>query len=664
MPPAPPADDANITANIKKLQGPILVLGASGFIGANILHTLLRTRQDVLGTATRTPAWRLEGLPPAQLRIADLLVESNLDGLLRDVRPRTVFDCIAYGAYSFETDSALIYRTNFTFLTRLIEKLSQNEVACYLHAGSSSEYGDRANGPSEDDPAAPNSDYAVSKLAAAALINYYGKKKRFPCANLRLYSVYGPMEDSSRLIPTMICRGVEDKYPPFVDPEISRDFVYVDDATEAFVDAALELSEEDYGESFNIGSGQKTTIAQAAAVARELMGISQEPEFSMPARQWDMPDWYANPAKAHKRLHWRARTSFRDGLAKTICWYKSLPDKQAYQRSSKRFALDTHHSVSAVIACHNDGADIPKLYERLKATFSKLNVDYEIIFVNDGGTDDSEEAIRALSRNDRRVVGISHSRSFGSQAALRGGMEIAVKNSCVLLDGNLADPPELIEQFVAKWKEGFDVVYGRRRNDDAALPVRVSQRLFYRVFNAFSYLPIPKDAGDFSLLDKRVVAALLQFPERDLFIRGVRAYAGFRQVGVDYSRARVPRRAGRDSLMRRFMRAKQGVLSFSNVPLSILSFFGVVLMLASIVLGTAQIIIRLVDPQRSVSGITTLLLAIFFFGAVNAFALGLVGEYIGRIFEEVKQRPHFIRRTFIKDGEIRPAAESAPRSQS
>jgi len=106
------------------------------------------------------------------------------------------------------------------------------------------------------------------------------------------------------------------------------------------------------------------------------------------------------------------------------------------------------------------------------------------------------------------------------------------------------------------------------------------------------------------------------------------------------------------------------VLSFSNVPLSILSFFGVVLMLASIVLGTAQIIIRLVDPQRSVSGITTLLLAIFFFGAVNAFALGLVGEYIGRIFEEVKQRPHFIRRTFIKDGEIRPAAESAPRSQS
>jgi dolichol-phosphate mannosyltransferase len=376
-----------------------------------------------------------------------------------------------------------------------------------------------------------------------------------------------------------------------------------------------------------------------------------------------VPDWYANPEKAHQRLAWRARTSFRDGLARTIAWFKSLPDRAAYQRSSKRFALDTHHSVSAIVACHNDAPRIPQIYERLQTAFARLQVDYEIIFVNDGSTDDSEEAIRALSRNDRRVLGISHSRPFGSQAALRGGMETAVKNCCVLMDGSLADPPELIEQFVARWKEGFDVVYGRRRNDEVTLPLRMSQWLFYRLFNAFSYLPIPKDAGDFSLLDKRVVAALLQFPERDLFIRGVRAFAGFRQVGVDYSRARVSRRGGRDTLMRRFMRAKQGVLSFSNVPLSILSFFGVALMLVIIVLGTVQVIIRLVDPHRSVSGITTLLLAIFFFGAVNAFALGLVGEYIGRIFEEVKQRPHFIRRTFIKDGEIRPAAETAPRSQ-
>jgi dolichol-phosphate mannosyltransferase len=382
----------------------------------------------------------------------------------------------------------------------------------------------------------------------------------------------------------------------------------------------------------------------------------------MPARNWDVPDWYANPAKAQQRLSWRARTSFADGLTRTVAWYKSLPDKQAYQRSSKRFALDTRHSVSAVVACHNDAAEIPALYERLKGTFFKLNVDYEVIFVNDGSTDDSEEVIRALSRNDRRIVGISHSRRFGSQAAFRGGMEIAVKNSCVLLDGGLTDPPELIEQFVAKWQEGFDVVYGRRRNDELSLPWRLAQRLFYRLFNAFSYLPIPKDAGDFSLLDKRVVAALLQFPERDLFIRGIRAFAGFRQVGVDYSRGRAPRRSGRDGLLRNFMRAKQGVLSFSNVPLSILSFFGVALMVASIVMGAVQIILKLLYPQRSVSGITTLLLAIFFFGAVNAFALGLVGEYIGRIFEEVKQRPHFIRRTFIKDGEIRPAAESAPRS--
>ena len=148
---------------------------------------------------------------------------------------------------------------------------------------------------------------------------------------------------------------------------------------------------------------------------------------------------------------------------------------------------------------------------------TELNVDHEIIFVNDCSPDDSEEVIRAISRNDRRVMGISHSRNFGSQAAFRSGMEIATKNSCVLLDGDLQDPPELIEQFVAKWREGFDVVYGRRVKREAPLPMQIAYKLFYRVFDTFSYIKIPRDAGDFSLIDRRVMEAMLRFPERDLF---------------------------------------------------------------------------------------------------------------------------------------------------
>ena len=166
-----------LAEKIRRLQGPILILGASGFVGANLMRSLFALRQDVYGTTTRKPAWRLEDLPDDHVRMVDLLIESNLDALLDELRPRTIFDCVAYGAYSFEVDSQLIYRTNFNFLTQLLTKLETRSIACFVHAGSSSEYGDNAAGPTERSPLEPNSDYAVSKIAAANLLYYYGKRK-------------------------------------------------------------------------------------------------------------------------------------------------------------------------------------------------------------------------------------------------------------------------------------------------------------------------------------------------------------------------------------------------------------------------------------------------------------------------------------------------------
>jgi dolichol-phosphate mannosyltransferase len=653
-------DDLELAQKVKRLQGPILVIGGSGFIGANLVRTLLRYRKDVYGTATRLPAWRLEGLPSDNIRVVDLLVDLNLDNLLAEIKPRTVFNCIAYGAYSFETDSQLIYQTNFNFTTRLLPRLESLQIAAYVHAGSSSEYGDNAAAPCEDAPPAPNSDYAVSKLASAHLLDYYGKKKGFPCANLRLYSVYGPLEDSSRLIPNLIRMGVEGRYPEFVSPDISRDFVYVDDVCEAFIDTTLNLREDDYGESFNIGTGRKTTIGELADLARDVFHIAEPASYTMPNRRWDVTDWSANPAKAAERLGWQARTEFRAGLERMVAWYQGLEDKERYYQSSKRFGLDTRHSVSAIIACYKDNQAIPIMYERLKTTFTKLNIDYEIIFVNDCSPDDSEEVIRAISRNDRRVLGISHSRNFGSQAAFKSGMEIAGKNACVLLDGDLQDPPELIAQFVAHWRNGYDVVYGRRVKRDAPVLMQVAYKLFYRVFDYFSYLSIPRDAGDFSLMDKKVVQAVLQFPERDLFLRGVRAFAGFKQMGVDYVRPKRMFGVTTNNLAKNIGWAKKGILSFSNVPLSILSFVGLILLLGSIILGLLQVVGRLLFPDLVPSGITTVLVAILFFGAINLFAVGLVGEYIAKIFEEVKGRPHFIRRSIIRDGEVRSAGDVLP----
>lgn len=646
----------SLEQKIGRLQGPILVLGGSGFIGGNVALTLLRYRDDVFVTAMRLPAWRLEKMPQDRVKVVDLLIDSNLDELIEAVQPRTIIDCVAYGAYSFETDNQLIYETNFSLVSRLLARLESRKISAYLHAGSSSEYGDNASGPSEQAAFAPNSHYAVSKVAAANLLYYYGKKKGFPCVNLRLYSVYGPLEDSSRLIPNLVKCGIEGQYPEFVDPNISRDFIYIDDAVEAFIDIALNFTPDDYGSSFNVGTGQKTTIKDCAALAKDIFSIPHDPDFSMPSRDWDVTDWYANIDAVRSRIGWVPRTSFREGIVKTADWFRRLEDKEKYFQSSKRFGLDTKHSVSAVIACYKDNEAIPVMYERLKETFTKLNVDYEIIFVNDGSPDNSEEVIRAISRNDRRVRGISHSRNFGSQAGFRSGMEISIKNSCVLLDGDLQDPPELIEAMVEKWREGFDVVYGRRVGRQTTLFMQIAYKAFYRIFDYFSYVPVPHDAGDFSLIDKRVVDAMLRFPERDLFLRGVRAYAGFKQTGIDYVRPKRAFGVTTNSFLKNLGWAKKGIYSFTYVPLDALSTAAVILLGVTGVLMGAQVLSKLFFPQLAPRGITTLLVAVLFFGSLNLVAISIVGEYVAKIFEEVKRRPHFIRRSMIKDGEIRFAA--------
>jgi nucleoside-diphosphate-sugar epimerase/glycosyltransferase involved in cell wall biosynthesis len=588
------------------------------------------------------------------------LVPENLRRLVEGAKARTVFNLVAYGAYSFEQDPALIYRTNLELVVGLAERLRHQGLAAFVQAGSSSEYGDLAAAPAEDGPRLPNSHYSVSKAAVSDLLRYLGGKHGFPGMNLRLYSIYGPWEDPSRLMPALVMRGLQGGYPPLVDPDVSRDFLYVDDACEAFADAALAMKPELFGASFNIGTGVRTSIADLAGLAHQVFGLGQQPVFAtMPNRDWDVKGWSCDPAKARQALGWSARTGLRQGLESTIAWMRALPDLSDYARHSKKAAVDEAHSVSAVVACYKDAQAIPQMHQRLKATFEKLGVAHEIIFVNDGSPDDSEEVIRAISAQDPCVLGITHSRNFGSQSAFRSGMRAASKNAVVLLDGDLQDPPELIEPMVEKWRQGNDVVYGVRVKREATLFMRFSYKLFYRIFDRFSYIKIPRDAGDFSLMDKKVVKALLGFPERDLFVRGLRAFAGFKQAGVDYLRPERPFGRSTNNFWRNVGWAKKGILSFSNTPLELLSFGGWALMALGLALGAYQVLYRVFAPAGTPPGVTTTLLLIIFFGSVNLLAVSLLGEYIAKILEEVKRRPHYIRSHMIQDGEIRDAGEDA-----
>jgi len=637
---------------VDPLQGPILVLGAGGFVGANLLRRLLKHRSDVFGVVRNLPAWRLDGIDRRHVLEIDLTDLAATRNMVESLAPGTIFDTVAYGAYSFETDHALIYRTNFLALVQLVELLAERKFAAFIHAGSSSEYGLKCAGPDETESLLPNSHYSVSKAAASDFITYAGRVRRLPIVNLRLYSVYGPYEDTSRLFPNLIAKALEGKFPPFVNAETSRDYVYVEDVCDAFIMAAAKMSPDIYGENFNIGSGRHTTMRDLAAVTAHTFGITEEPAFgSMQGRQWDLTDWYASPAKAEKSLGWRAQTTLPQGLQNMAAWIKSL-DAASFGAATKRNAGPRRRSLSAIIACYMDGQAIPIMHERLTNVFRKLDVDYEIIFVNDGSPDDCGERILELSKTDPHVVGITHSRNFGSQMAFRSGMEMSVMQACILLDGDLQDPPELIEHFYEQWVAGYDVVYGRRVRREMPFIWGLLYKSFYRVFAKFSYVKIPHDAGDFSLIDRRVVGWLLRCPERDLFLRGLRAYVGFRQTGVDYFRPKRMFGESTNNLLKNLEWAKRGIFSFSNTPLKILSAGGMVLLAVSFVASVVVTLLRLLIPDIAPRGATTLLLASLFFGAINLFAIGLVGEYVAKIMEEVKGRPRLIRAGLMRNGEL------------
>jgi nucleoside-diphosphate-sugar epimerase/glycosyltransferase involved in cell wall biosynthesis len=635
---------------IQNLRGPILVLGASGFIGRNLYGMIEAMRSDVFAVVQHEKSWRMVDVPEDRIIAVDLTDPVATRNLVMNTRPQTILDCAAYGAYSFERDPAKIYQTNFQSLVNLVELCAEANVRAYVHAGSSSEYGTNASAPTEDESCQPNSHYAVSKLATANFLGYMGKHRAFPCAHLRLYSVYGPLEDTSRLVPSVLKCALGGSLPPFVDARTSRDFVFVDDACSAFILAASGMNPSLHGEIFNIGSACKTTIAELAEQVRSQFGIAEEPKFgAMEGRAWDLPDWYSNSDKANRMLGWQAVTPLAEGLSKTAEWVRGLSDEQ-FLTSTKRNVDRRKRSVSAIIACYKDAEAIPHMHRRLTEAFRKLGIDYEIIFVNDCSPDDTVRVIEDISACDPHVIGISHSRNFGSQMAFRSGMELATMSSVVLLDGDLQDPPELIGAFHERWNEGHDVVYGVRAKRDMPWYWGLMYKAFYRIFSAFSYVPMPLDAGDFSLMDRRVVTWILNCPERDLFMRGLRAYVGFRQTGVEYVRPERMFGKSTNSFIKNLGWAKKGIFSFSDAPLAMLTSAGIVLFSISTLLAVVVALLKIFVPDIAPKGATTLLIFILLFGSFNLFAIGLVGEYVAKIMMEVKGRPRLIRSGLIRHG--------------
>jgi len=302
----------------------------------------------------------------------------------------------------------------------------------------------------------------------------------------------------------------------------------------------------------------------------------------------------------------------------------------------------TKKKLSAVVACYRDAPAVPIMYQRLSAVFQKISVDYEIIFVNDCSPDNAREVLANLSLQDKKVIVINHTRNFGSQSAFTSGMHIATGDAVILLDGDLQDPPELIESFFQTWQEGYDVVYGVRTKREATLFMRVAYKIFYRIFRTMSYVPVALDAGDFSLLDRRVVNILNNLPENNRFVRGLRAWVGFKQTGIPYIRPERMFGHTTNSLLKNLGWARRAIFSFSYAPLNFITWLAFITVGFSFIAMTIQIALRLLFPELAPRGFTTVIILILFMGGIQLLCLSIIGSYLAHIYDEVKRRPSYI----------------------
>jgi polyisoprenyl-phosphate glycosyltransferase len=640
-----------MTQKIKDLKGPILIIGASGFVGSNIMRKVLAEREDVFGTSFSGSGWRLDDIPTSSIIHTNILFEDSIQDTLKKVRPKTIFDCSSFGAYSFESDFRLIHMTNYTSLINMLEIISTLDIHSYIHAGTSSEYGLNSSEPSENENLIPNSHYSISKAAASGVIQYYGKIKNVPILNLRIYSAYGPYEDSSRLIPHLCLEAGKKRLPLFANKNTPRDFIHIDDVVNAFIFAANNINKNCYGESINIGTGKETTLLELANLSKKIFSIPDTPEFSQSiAREWDTESWFGDITKAKMLINWEPSIELKEGLIKTEEWWRSLKDQSKIASFSKKDGVAKKQSITAIIACYKDEEAIPEMYERLVKVFFKEKIDYEIIFVNDCSPDNSQMVIESISAKDPRVIGVLHSRNFGSQSAFLSGIELANKEACVLLDGDLQDPPELISDFIKEWRNGSNIVYGRRVKREMPFFIEIFYKLFYFLFNSLSEIDIPRNAGDFSLIDQKAFHWILECGEKDFFLRGIRAFIGFKQTGVNYFRAERKYGSSTNNWTKNIGWAKKAIFSFSQLPLHLLTLFGTLSLVVTSILSIYMVFIRLYDPVNTPEGITFVGLMVLFFGSTSLFSIGILGEYIGKILEETKSRPRFIRDKIIIRG--------------
>jgi glycosyltransferase involved in cell wall biosynthesis len=299
--------------------------------------------------------------------------------------------------------------------------------------------------------------------------------------------------------------------------------------------------------------------------------------------------------------------------------------------------------ISVIAPLYNEEDVIDELMRRLVETLSDIGLEFEILMVNDGSKDKTLEMAKAYCEKDSRIKLVSFSRNFGHQVAVTAGIAKSTGDAVVIIDADLQDPPEIIKSMVEKWKEGFEVVYGvRTKRHGEGFFKLITAKLFYRLLKKLTAVDIPVDTGDFRLMDRKVVDELNRMTERNRFLRGMVSWLGFRQTCVEY--VREPRFGGESKypLFKMISFAADGILSFSQLPLRFSSVFGLICSAVSFLFIVYGLVVRILFPSYVISGWASIFVAILFLGGVQLLTVGILGEYVGRIYEEVKGRQLYV----------------------
>jgi len=298
---------------------------------------------------------------------------------------------------------------------------------------------------------------------------------------------------------------------------------------------------------------------------------------------------------------------------------------------------------SVIVPMYNEEEVITETYTRLTKVMDGIGENYEIIFINDGSRDNTGAIIREFCKNNKRIKMIDFARNFGHQIAITAGMDYAAGECMVIIDGDLQDPPELIPDMIKIWRDGYDVVYGKRKSRQGeTFFKKITARAYYRILRGLTNVDIPVDTGDFRLIDRKVSEALKQLPERSRYVRGLMSWVGFKQTAIEFERSERFAGETKYPLKKMLKLAMDGIMSFSYKPLKLASYIGAILSGISFLYLIIVVIQKLFFPETSQSGWTSLIAVSLFFNGIILLMLGIIGEYIGRIYEEAKGRPLYI----------------------